>query len=402
MAAASPTMTQTGQSVPTFRSAQMIALIVGILGLLASAAGWLMNPNVFFPAYLIAVFFWTGVVWGAMAVGMVYYLAGGPWGAVIRTFLEASMRTMWLMAVLFLPIFVGIPYLYIWARPEIVAQSELYHFKVVEIGWLTIPFFIGRSVLYFAIWLILVFALNRLSAKQNQTGDPKIRQSMSRWSAGGMILLILTSTFAAFDWIMSIQPSFVSTAFGAVEGASALIAGFAIIIAVAALLAYREPWRHLWSYKIWMTLGGWLFAFTMLWAYLGYSQFMLIWYGNLPEEIEPFLRRFAGVWEYIILVTVIVSFVVPFIVLLIPNFKLNMRAMAILAIVLAFMRLVNVYWWVAPAYAYDPNTSWLYITAPLGVGGLWVWFFLWQLKRRPLLPLHDPKLPAAPEVEHDD
>ncbi len=402
MAAASPSMTQTRQGEPTFRRPQMIALVVGIIGLVASAAGWLLNPNSFFPAYLIAVFFWLGVVWGAMAVAMVYYLAGGPWGAVIRTFLEASMRTMPLMAVLFLPLLLGIPTLYIWARPDIVAQSDIMQYKVYQIGWLTVPFFIGRTILYFAIWLILVFVLNRLSARQNQTGDPKIRQSMGRWSAAGMILLMLTTTFAAFDWIMSINPTFVSTAFGAVEGTSALIAGFAVIITVAALLAYREPWRHVWSFKIWMNLGGWLFAFTMLWAYLAYSQFMLIWYGNLPEETLPYIRRFEGVWAWIIGAIFLVSFVAPFILLLMPQIKLNMRVMAVVGIILAFMRLVDVYWWVAPAYSYDPATSWLYLTAPIGVGGLWVWFFLWQLKRRPYLPLHDPKLPTLPEVEHDD
>ena len=401
MAAASPTMTQTRQDEPAFDRAQMIALVVGVIGLVASAAAWLLNPNSFFPAYLMAVFFWLGVVWGTMAVAMVYYLAGGPWGAVIRTFLEASMRTLPLLAVLFLPLLLGIPTLYIWARPDVVAQSPLYQYKVIQTGWLSVPFFIGRTVLYFAVWFVLVTVLNRLSAEQNRTGDPAIRARMGRWSAAGMILLILTSTFAAFDWIMSIQPAFTSTAFGIVEGTSMLIAGFAVIIVVAALLAYREPWRHVWSYKIWMNLGGWLFAFTMLWAYLAFSQFMLIWYGNLPEEIELYVRRFDGVWAYVIGAIFIISFIAPFILLLMPQIKLNMRAMLVVGIVLAFMRLVDTYWWIGPAYPYDVATSWVYITAPIGVGGLWVWFFLWQLKRRPLLTLHDPKLPIAPEVEHD-
>lgn len=165
MAAASPTMTQTRQDEPAFDRAQMIALVVGVIGLVASAAAWLLNPNSFFPAYLMAVFFWLGVVWGTMAVAMVYYLAGGPWGAVIRTFLEASMRTLPLLAVLFLPLLLGIPTLYIWARPDVVAQSPLYQYKVIQTGWLSVPFFIGRTVLYFAVWFVLVTVLNRLSAE---------------------------------------------------------------------------------------------------------------------------------------------------------------------------------------------------------------------------------------------
>jgi len=386
---------------PEVNRLQQRALVVGVVGLALLAVGAFVSLDQFFRSYLVGFIFWTGVTLGCLAIVMLQHLTGGAWGMVIRRPLEAATRTLPLLLVLFLPLAVGVSRIYIWAShnvPE--GDKELRHALEHKRAYLNLPFFFGRAVFYFAVWLGLAYFLNKWSREQDETGDPGLTGKLQDLSGPGLILYGLTVTFAAVDWVMSLDPTWFSTIFGILLMGGQALSAMAFVITIAVLLARYEPMSHVFTRAHFHDLGKLLLAFVMLWAYFSFSQFLIIWSGNLPEEIPWYLRRFNSGWRVVGLLLVLFHFMLPFVLLLSRDLKRNARLIALTAMVIIVMRFVDVLWLIAPEFHGRQGFSfhWMDLAAPVGLGGIWLWYFAGQLKARPLLPIRDPNLPEV--LEH--
>jgi hypothetical protein len=377
--------------VPVLARLQQRALVVGAVALVAGLAGALTSPDQFFRSWMIGFLFCLGLTMGSLGLLMLQHLTGGEWGLVGRRIFEAAGRTLPLVALFFIPILFGLPRIFLWARPEAVAADHILQMKA---PYLNVPFFIGRAVLYFAIWLACMFYLTRWSDGQDR-GEVGVTAADTRRfrviSAPGLLLYALTITFASVDWIMSLDPHWFSTIFGLLLFTGQGLAAFAFVIAVLAVISEVEPVASVVSARQFHDLGKLLLAFVMLWAYLAFSQFLIIWAGNLPEEIPWYVERIRGVWGYVALLIAFGHFALPFVVLLSRDLKKNRGLLAKVAIGILLMRLVDVIWLVAPTFPHQGFAiHWMNIVIPVGLFGIWLFLFVRQLRSRPLLPLNDP------------
>jgi len=375
------------------------ALAIGVIGLVAAGAGAWIAPDRFFHAWLFAYVFWLGVALGCLGILMLQHVTGGAWGLTMRRFLEAGARTIPLMAVLFLPLLAGLGTLYPWARPEVVAHDELLQHKA---AYLNVPFFLARAAAYFAIWTVLAWTLSRWSRRQDETGDGALTQKFQRLSAGGLILYVVVITFASTDWVMSLEPHWFSTIYGVMLMAGEVVAAFCFVIVIAVMLSGVKPLdRHMTPERV-ADLGTLLFTFVMVWAYFSFSQFLIIWSGNLPEEIPWYLKRLQGGWEWVGLSLIVLHFVLPFLLLLMRRVKRNARRLVSVAVGLFVMRLVDTYWMMAPATGREfLSVGWIDLAATVGLAGVWINLYLRQLAGAPLLPLRDPYFQEAFGDDHD-
>jgi len=292
------------------------------------------------------------------------------------------------MTILFLPIVLGIHSLYEWSHKEVVAQDIILQHKS---PYLNPTFFIVRAAGYFTLWLIMGWLLNRWSAEQDRTGDPSIIKRFQQLSGPGLIIYALTITFASTDWVMSLEPHWFSTIYGMMFMVGQTLTTLAFVIAVLALLADTPPLSNFLKPEILNDLGNLLFAFIMLWAYLSFSQYIIIWSGNLPEEIPWYLRRSRGGWQWIAVALALFHFAIPFFLLLIRRYKRRTRVISAIAVAVVVMRLVDLMWLVVPAHEPAFHVHWLDLATLAGIGGLWVTGFSRQLRKRSLLPLGDPE-----------
>ncbi len=379
-----------GDLLQGFERARRIAMRVGLAGLILCAIGALMNPLQFLRSYLVAYIFILGLGLGCMALSMVHHLSGGNWGLVIRRILEAATRCIPLLAVLVLPILLGVTKLYPWANADRVAHDAILRNKSL---YLNVPFFVGRAIFYFCGWYLFSHLLNKWSAQQDRNGDPAATRRMSALAGPGLLFYGLTVTFASVDWIMSLDAHWVSTIFGILVMGGQALSAMAFVIAVTVVLAQREPLKQAVSPRVLHDLGNFLFAFVMLWAYFSFSQFLIIWSGNLTEEIPWYLTRTRGGWQWVGLALVILHFGLPFGLLLSRDLKRRGGRLIRVAVMLLVLRLVDVFWMIAPNFSPDAfRLHWMDLAAPIGLAGIWLAFFLRQLQSRPLLPVGDPQL----------
>jgi len=377
--------------VPALARLQQRALIVGVLGLAAGALGALQNPDQFLRSWLIGFLFCLGLSLGSLALLMLQHMSGGQWGLVGRRVFEAASRNLPFVALLFIPIVLGLPRLYDWARPEAV-QAD--HILQIKAPYLNVPFFIARAVLYFVIWIGGAWLLNKWSAAQDR-GEIAVTPADSRrfrvLSAPGLVIYVLTVTFASTDWVMSLDPHWYSTIFGFIFVAGHGLAAFALVIAVLSTLTETEPYATYLNKRHFLDLGKLLLAFVMLWAYFSFSQFLIIWAGNLPEEIPFFLDRLQGGWQYLSAAILLGHFALPFTLLLSRDLKRRPRLLAKVAIFILLFRYLDLVWLVAPMFGHEGfPLHWLNLVVPAGLAGVWFFLFARQLRSRPLLPLNDP------------
>jgi hypothetical protein len=367
-----------------FSRLQRGALLAGAAVLAGCAVYGVFRPAPFFRAYLIGFRFWLSFPLGCIALVMVQHLTGGLWGAVLRPILEAASRTLPLVALLFLPLLLGLHVLYPWTDTERYHENPAMLEKIQF--YLNTPFFLARAAIYFAAWLVFAIFLNRWSREQTQHPTPTQPRRFRLISGPGLAVYGLTITFASVDWFMSVEPEWFSTIYGVIVAVGQLLAAFAFAVLITALLARRPPMADAVSPTVLNDLGGLLLAFTMLWAYVAFSQFLLIWAGNLPEEISWYLVRIANGWGWVALLLAVFQFFVPFALLLSKDVKQNPRALAATAILILVMRFVDAVWSTAPAFE-DARwwDQWLIAAVPAGMGGLMIGTFLWQLSRRPLV-----------------
>ena len=396
-----------------------IATGIGLVGIIAWIIGAVVSGNAkqtFFQSYLIAYVFWIGISLGCLGFLMIQYLTGASWGLVIRRPLESAAHTLWLMAALFVPILFGLHSIYSWSHGVAGFEQEKVK-KLIEHKsvWLNPRDFTIRAAIYFAIWIGLMFFLRKWSLRQDQTPNPNEAQTWMQkaqnLSGPGFMIYGLAVTFAGIDWVMSLDAEWFSTIFGLLTIAGQGVLSIAFLIAICVILSKYEPMSHVLKPKHFHDLGKLQLATVMVWAYFSFSQLLIIWAGNLPEEIPWYLRRFQPntPWRYIGIALILLQFALPFLLLLSRDLKRRSRQLIFVAALLICMRLVDLIWVIAPELSRVAHPGGgqtdsppvnlamyaVYVAAAIGLGGVWLGWFFWQLRQRPLLPVNDPQLAEA-------
>jgi hypothetical protein len=383
---------------------QQRALFIGGVALLVSILGAVRTPGLFYQSYLMSFLLLLGLTVGSLGLVMLQHLTSGHWGIIIRRPLESATRTLPLMTIAFLPIAVfGMQYLYSghgeekgWLNAPSTGEGALSDFQK---RYLTTHGYFGyytRAAIYFAVWLLLMFIFNVLSKQQDANREDRAVRLRFKMLAGpGIILYVFVMSFAAIDWVMSLSPHWASTIYGFLFVAGQLISSMSLMIAVVVLLARTGPLASVLQKRHLHDLGKLLLAFVMLWAYFDFSQLLIIWSGNQPEEITFYRTRLYGGWGVVAVIVLVFHFFVPFFLLLSQDVKRNAKVLPKIAMWLIFMRLVDLFWMTRPEFTSRAVPTWLDIVLPIALGGLWLGFFAFNLKQMPLLPVGDPKLAEA-------
>ena len=383
-----PTDTSTPARAAGIARAQTPALIIGILGVVGSIAGLIMNAPEFYRAWLPAFVFWFLIAAGSVGVLMLQYVTGGEWGVLIRRPLGAAARTLPLFLLFLLPIAIGLEHVYVWADANVVAHDPLLQAKAR--WWLFPTGWIVRSLVYIGLLSLWAWRVRVLSLRFYKDRSPYVELSRRKWSSAGLLLIVLTLTFAGVDWVMSLEPKWYSSMFGISFTVGAGLSAFAFVTFFLTLLSDNPAMEGILKPMHFRDLGNLMLAFTMFWAYTNFSEFLLIWYGNIKEETPYYLNRMHHGWGVVAVILVVFHFFLPFFMLLMRNIKDRPQTIAIVTVIILAMRFVDVYWRVAPAHHPDHfYFSWITAFAFLAIGGLWLWAFIWQLKGQTIIPIHE-------------
>lgn len=388
---------------PVAKVIQTRSLIIGVVFSVIAVAGAFVSPGKFFRGYLLAFMVWLGVTLGSMAVLMIRHLTGGGWGTVIRRIMGAAMRCIPLMAVLFIPLLFGLPRLYVWAGPlDKIADAHLReHLQELTQSYLSVHSFIIRAVIYFGIWNLLSFLLTKWSSETDFANAPDNTNRFKAVSGPGLILYAFTITFAGIDWVMSIDPSWISTMYGLILLIGEVMSAMCFAVVVERILVKYKPMSDWLKPDFVHDHGKWMLTFIMVWAYFSFSQWLIIWAGNLPEEITWYIKRLNGGWGAVGLLLVIFHFVVPFVMLLSRPFKRNIYKLVWVAVLLLIMHYVDLFWIIEPNFSSTLQLTWADVVVPIAMGGLWLWFFFRNLNSLPLLPVYDPDAREVLEPAHE-
>jgi hypothetical protein len=374
-------------------------LVVGGIALLLAIFGAITSPEKFVHSYIFGYMLVVGMTLGSLGILMLQHLTGGQWGIFIRRPLEAATRNLWLIFLLFIPVLLGMKFLYSgntvdlgWLNSPKTGEHALSH---LQQWYLTTSGFVVRAIIYFAIWALLVYLFNKWSREEDSQDGGEPRRRMKAVAAPGIILYVLAMSFAAFDWMMSISPHWASTIYGFLIVAGQLIVSMALMVVVVSYLSGTTPLHGIITKRHLHDLAKLLFAFNMLWAYFDFSQLLIIWSGNQPEEITFYRTRLYGGWGVVAVLVLIFSFAIPFLLLLSKDIKRNASLVSKVAIWMILMRLLDLYWMTRPEFTRSALPDWRDLVVPVALVGLWLGFFAMNLKQRPLLPLGDPNLAEA-------
>jgi hypothetical protein len=387
MTAAAPQPTTAATGIARWQGP---ALIAGIIGLVLTALGFftsMAHPETFYRAYLPSYLFWFQIVAGCLGVLCLQYVTGGEWGILIRRPLGAAARTMILMALLFIPVVIGAHHLYPWMDAHFINSDEAMKLKA---GYLNFNFWLLRTVLYFVLWILWAWRIRVLSLDFAKTRSPYTELSRRKWSAAGLLMFVLTITFASIDWAMSLEPRWMSSMYGINFLVACGLAAFAFVTFFLTRLAPHPPMSGILRPSHLRDLGNLMLAFTMFWAYTAFSEYLLIWYANMKEEIPHYLVRQHGAWGVISILLLIFHFFLPFFLLLMRAIKDRPSTIAAVTVIVLVIRYVGVYWLVGPSYyGRHFQYSWISLAALVGIGGLWLWAFIGQLKGQSIIPIHE-------------
>lgn len=363
---------------------------IGGVGILATIIGYFFDANQFFFSYLVSFTFFAGIALSALLMVMLHHITRSSWGVVFRRMSEAFSANLWILGLLFIPILLGIHNLYHWSHEDVMMTDKIIKGKS---GYLNSTFFIIRQFIYFAIWGYLGYKLHKVSAEMDKTNDWGLTTLLRKVSAPGIPLFALSIAFASFDWLMSLDPHWFSTMFGVYFFSISFQAFWAVMIILVFYLQrigyLQETIRGVHIYD----LGAWLFAFTVFYAYIAFSQFLLIYYANIPEETLWYYHRLEGGWEFIAYGLLIFRFAFPFLILLNREAKKNRTILGITSAVVLIIHFAEIYWIAMPVlYDHGFHFSWMDITAFLGLGGIFFGLFFYQFKKHKMIPVNDPKL----------
>jgi hypothetical protein len=372
----------------------LVAMLAAVVLAVLSPGGW----QRFLHAYLVNFCFLLSLALGALFFVLLQHLTRSGWSVVLRRLAESIAGAMPMLALLAVPILLGVQVLYDWSRPEAVAADHLLQLKQ---AYLNVPFFALRMVVYFAVWVSLARFFRRTSIRQDSTGDVKLTLTMQKLSAPGMLLFALTVTFAAFDLLMSLEPNWYSTIFG-VYYFSGCVVGFCALLAVSVALVQRSGrLTQAVTAEHYQDLGKLIFAFVVFWAYIAFSQYMLIWYANIPEETVWYLERQTGDWAYVSLALLFGHFVVPFLALISRYPKRRPRMLVVAAVWVLLMHWIDIYWLVMPGLTEGRASPHLQdLLCLVGLGGLCVAAVLYKMAAHSLVPERDPRLAESLAFEN--
>jgi hypothetical protein len=387
---------------PIIKKMSQRSLVIGVIFAIAAVALAFVRPDEFYRSYLLGFMCWLGVALGSMAIVMIRHLTGGGWGTVIRRILGAAMRTLPLLAVLFIPVILGVHHIYIWAQPlgNVEDKHLREHLEQITHSYLTVNGFIIRAVVYLAIWNVLSFLLSKFSKQTDRPDTPDNTQRFKAVAGPGLILYAFTISFAVIDWVMSLDPSWISTIFGLIILIGEILSAMCFAVVIERILYNYKPMSELLKPEFVHDHGKWMLAFLMVWAYFSYSQWLIIWAGNLPNEITFYLRRLNGGWGWVGLFLVLFHFALPFAILLSRPFKRNIRKLVWLATWLIVMRFVDLFWIIEPNFSKTFVLTLADIVVPIAIGGIWLWYFFRNLAALPLLPAYDQDAHEVLQPEH--
>jgi len=388
---------------PIVRKISQRSLVIGGVFAVISVVLAVMRPDEFYRAYLLGFMCWLGVALGSMAIVMIRHLTGGGWGTVIRRILGAAMRTLPLLALLFIPVIFGIHRIYIWAQPLSNIQDKHLreHLEQITQTYLTVNGFIVRAIFYFAVWNVLSFLLSMWSKQTDHPGAPNNSQRFKAVAGPGLILYAFTISFAAIDWIMSLDPSWISTIFGLIILIGEVLSAMCFAVVVERILFNYKPMSEMLRPDFVHDHGKWMLTFIMVWAYFSFSQWLIIWAGNLPSEITFYLKRLNGGWGWIGMILVVFHFAIPFMTLLSRPFKRNIRKLVWVAVWLILMRYLDLFWIIEPNFSGTLTVTMADIVVPIAIGGIWLWYFFRNLASLPLLPVYDTDVHEVLQPAHE-
>jgi len=379
------------------KSLDIRLLIGGAVLLLLSLAGWFQNSQQFFYSYLVAWVFWTSVSIGALFFVLLFHITSTVWGVVLRRIIEALMMTFPLMLILFIPIALGIHDLYHWSHADAVAHDPLLQAKS---GYLNSTFFLIRSFGYLIIWSLLARALYKRSLAMDEKPGPEHIIALRRLSAIGLLLFAITVSFASFDWLMSLDPHWYSTIYGLYFFSGALLALLSTTLLFSRYLLKNNILTGVISTEHFHDLAKFIFGFVIFWAYMGFSQYFLIWYANIPEETVFYLHRWEGAWKYFGLMLIFGHFAFPFVGLLTRSSKRNLTYLAFMAYWVLAMRWLDLYWLALPnLHKHDVHLSVYDLSLFAGIGLIFFFYFRRTFFAHPVIPVKDPNLQAS--IKHE-
>lgn len=384
-----------------------IALGVGgiftLIILIAALVGAPEQKEQALRSWLLGFIFWGGIGLGCLGILILQYLFRGAWSVVVRRTVEAGSRTLPVILLLFLPLLAGVDYLYKWTHiPDdpVVAYRGWY---LTATGWGI------RALIYFALWGVMVFLLNKWGGNQdkstNYEDSAKWLGTATAFCGPTMVFFVLIVTFASVDWVMSLDPHWFSTIWGLLYAVGWALSAFCFVVVILALIANEAPMNRILGKKHFHDIGKLMLALVMVWAYFNFSQYLIIYSGNLPEETAWYLTRYKGVWGWIAVILIFFHFAFPFLVLLNRDIKRNAKYLAMMSVFILVLRLVDYFFMIGPSpraiakgaeWAY--HVSWMDFAAPIAVGGIWLWAFFGQIQKRPIVPFNDPFLADA--IEH--
>lgn len=368
---------------------------LGVIGLGATAALGLGSEEArtqLFFSWLTAFAFFTTIALGALFFTILHHLVRASWSTPLRRVAENLAGNLPLMAVFFVPVLLGMHELYHWTHADVVAADPILQGKQ---AYLNTGFWIGRAVVYFAIWLALAWFYRRSSLRQDETGDVGLTFRMRAVAPVGTLLFALSITFAGFDWLMSLDPHWFSTIFGVYVFAGSVVALFATLALTGLWLTGPGGAKEMLNVENLHDVGKLLFGFTVFWTYIAFSQYFLIWYGNIPEETVWYQVRFEHGWQTYMILLAVGHFVLPFWVLMSRHTKRNRAVLGLTAAWMLVMHYLDMYLLVSPTHHHAPHPSLLDLTTLLGIGGFFLALFARRLSAVPAVPAKDPQLTAA-------
>jgi hypothetical protein len=418
----------------SWANAWKLAAAVAAVGIVGAAFAAVTDHERFAFSYLFAFIAFLTIPVGGVFFSLLQFLTSSGWSVTIRRTTEFLYWPLWMFLILFVPVALNMDQLYPWTQdahggehgaehgeahgdshggehsgghpvdPDIIpaegvvpAAEHAKHGEVMEAKkpYLNLPFFFGRAAFYFAIWILISQKLFRNSTKQDETGDPELTKSSARVAPVFIALFALTTTFAAFDWLMSLEPTWISTIFGVNFFAQSIVSMFAVTILIALSLRAKGHYKGAVTVEHFHDLGKLQFGFLIFWAYVNFSQFMLIWYASLPEETTYYHKRWseggAG-WKAISLALIFGHFIIPFFVMISRNAKRALTPLGIGASIILLFHFVMVYWLVMPYYGEGLNPSLADLACLMAVGGLYFTAVLYRMTKHPLVPTRDPRL----------
>lgn len=380
------------------RSWRTRALLVGVVFAVAAIIGFVIEPEQALHAYLSSYLLISGLTLGSMAWLMIWHLTGGSWGVPIRRILEAAMCTLPVVILGWIPIAVSVHTLYRWTDPAIRAVEN--HGQPAH--WFSVPAWIFRGVVYLAVWSVLAWLLMQVSHEQDRPPERSFGGRLRGLSGAGIVIYSWTVSFAVIDMVMMLTPHFGSTIYCMIFLVGQALVAMCMVVIVSHWLRSYEPVHGFIRPHNYHDYGKLMLTFIMLWAYFSFSQWLITWSGNLPEEIRWFIGRIHGAWGYVGFALIMGHFCIPFCFLLSRDLKRNSSKLIWVAAWLILFRYVDLYWNVEPAYHFAQfHFSWLDAVMPIALVAIWAAYFFWQLGRRPMLALYDPHVPAYLEAAHE-